>query len=264
MNRKQKRDIIRRVLFFAAGVLFPTCLFSTCDLYEYGQIGGADKTGTFYPYHDMSSDVFENTMSFISGVWYSHYAGVGMLDGYRIGKWKDFKKLVEDSGKAALFPNLVKETYTTETGSNTPDDEDFFVFYDDTVYGQTDDSTGGNGGWGNLVTRYIGIVRAVNIFNNDTERGAIIVEYFKGCAPLCLDRWPESEEGKRPFFGIYYRILDGDVVQLANAVDLAALNAGKKYYTETAHLDEAIAFNNVENEAEFISWGVVIPQDREK
>jgi len=51
---------------------------------------------------------------------------------------------------------------------------------------------------------------------------------------------------------------------MANAVDLAALYAGKPYYTEKGTLQEAIDANTVENEAEFISWGVVIPQDREK
>ena len=58
-------------------------------------------------------------------------------------------------------------------------------------------------------------------------------------------------------------MLSPDIVQLANAVDLAALYAGKKYYTEKATLQEAIDTNTVENEAEYISWGVVIPQDRE-
>ena len=58
-------------------------------------------------------------------------------------------------------------------------------------------------------------------------------------------------------------MLDTDTVQMANAVDLAALYAGKKYYTEQASLQEAIALNTVENEAEFISWGIVIPQQRE-
>jgi hypothetical protein len=43
----------------------------------------------------------------------------------------------------------------------------------------------------------------------------------------------------------------------------AALYAGKKYYTEQSTLEEARALNNVKNEAEFISWGVVIPQNRE-
>ncbi|MDR2517655.1 MAG: hypothetical protein LBC88_09790, partial [Spirochaetaceae bacterium] len=69
--------------------------------------------------------------------------------------------------------------------------------------------------------------------------------------------------GQRPFFGVYYRMLDADTVQMANAVDLAALYAGEKYYTEQATLHEAIALNTVENEAEFISWGIVIPQERE-
>ena len=57
-----------------------------------------------------------------------------------------------------------------------------------------------------------------------------------------------------PFFGIYYR--------MANAVDLAALGAGKRYYTETATLEEAVVKNSAENEGKFIRWGVV-PQDRE-
>jgi hypothetical protein len=229
-------------------------------MYSYGQLGGADQTGTLRPYTG-THDVFEDTMSFMSGVWYSHYAGIGRLDGYRIGKWKDFKELVEDSGKDALFPNLVKETYTKEAGSNIPDGEDFFVLYDDTVYGQAEDGTGGNESWG---FGYLGIVRAVNHFNGDPNRGAIIIEYLKGCAPGWLDRWPESKDGQRPFFGIYYRVLESDIVQMANAVDLAALYAGKPYYTEKATLDEAIEFNTIENEAEFISWGVVIPQNREK
>ena len=107
---------------------------------------------------------------------------------------------------------------------------------------------------------YLGIVRAVSVFNGDRNRGAIIIEYLTGCAP----QWDDDiKGGQRPFFGIYYRILDRDTVQMANAVDLAALYAGEKYYTETKTLDEAIALNTVENEAEFISWGVVIPQDRE-
>jgi hypothetical protein len=53
------------------------------------------------------------------------------------------------------------------------------------------------------------------------------------------------------------------MIQMANAVDLAALYAGKKYYTETKTLDEAVELNSAENEAEFISWGVVIPQTKE-
>jgi hypothetical protein len=225
---------------------------ASCELYGYGELGGADKTAAL----TSGSGGFEDTLSFLSGVWYSHYAGMGRLDGYRIGKWKDFAALVERSGKLALFPGFAPETYgkTSFTG------EDYFVLYDDTVFGQKEDGAGGNGGWA-LSTRYMGIVRALNVFNGDPDRGAIIIEYLRGCAP----QWHEDiKDGQRPFFGIYYRVLDPNTVQVANAVDLAALYAGEKYYTEKATLEEAIAYNTVENEAEFISWGVVIPQDREQ
>jgi hypothetical protein len=229
--------------------------FSSCELYTYGILGGADKTDTLYP----GNSDFDKIMFSMSGVWYSHYAGIGRLDGYRIGKWGDFKELVEDSGKTALFPNLVTTPYAAYTGTAF-DDDDYFVFYDDTVYGQSDAGTGGNGGWDGLITRYIGIIRAVNLFYGDKKRGANIIEYHEGGAP----QWDDNiKNGQKPFFGIFYRELSTDIVQMANAVDLAAKYAGKKYYTETATLDEAIAKNIVENEAEFISWGVVIPQDRE-
>jgi hypothetical protein len=228
----------------------------SCEMYGYGRLGGADRTETLYP----SDLLFQNIMASMSGVWYSHNAGFGRLDGYRIGKWGDFKTLVEDSGKDALFPGLQKETCAGEGGTKIPVNGDYFVFYDDTVFGQSGDGTGGNGGWGALVTRYIGIVRAVNIFNGDKGRGAVIIEYLINCAP----RWDNDlKDGSHPFFGIYYRVLDGNTVQMANAVDLAAWYNGKKYYTETAALDEAVSKNTIENEAEFISWGVVVPQSRE-
>ena len=232
-------------------------VFSGCDLFTYGQLGGADQTGTLYP----GDPRFAEIMSSLSGLWYSHYAGTGRLDGYRIGRWDRFEEMVEDSGKIALFPAVTTpyETYTDEAGpgSETPGGGDYFVLYDDTVYGQTDSGAGG-GGWGSA---YLGIVRAVNVFNGDGGRGAVIIEYLRGCAP----RWDEDlKDGRRPFFGVYYRVLKGDTVQMANAVDLAALHSGRKHYLETARLAEAIAKNNVENEAEFVVWGVVIPQDREK
>jgi hypothetical protein len=242
--------------YFLLAVMICSGLIVSCDFYRYGAVGGADKTAAYYPL----DDVFENTQSALSGVWYSHYAGIGRTDGYRIGLWSDFDRLVTDSGKRALFLGFSPETYT----GGRPENSDYFVFYDDTVYGQSDDGTGGNGGWGSLTTRYIGIVRAVNVFNGDAGRGAVIIEYLKGCAPKWLDRWTESSDGKRPFFGIYYKVLDSNTVQMANAVDLAALYAGGKYYTERRTLEEAIALNSVENEAEFISWGVVIPQEKEQ
>jgi hypothetical protein len=60
------------------------------------------------------------------------------------------------------------------------------------------------------------------------------------------------------------RISSTYAIKLANAVDLAALSAGKAYYTETATLQEALDKNNAENAGNFIAWGMVIAQDREK
>ncbi|MDR0710658.1 MAG: hypothetical protein LBF77_11400 [Spirochaetaceae bacterium] len=246
---------MKKFLLILIAVLLSLC---SCELYEYGRLGGADQTNILKPGGDGTRAEFAERMSFMSGVWYSHYAGIGRLDGYRVGKWADFGKLVADSGKIALFPEFEPVIYTT---GKTPLDDDYFVFYDDTVYGQNDDGIGGNEGWDGMIFRYIGIARAVNIFNGDPDRGAVIIEYLKGCAPAWDD---DIKDGQRPFFGIYYRVLKPDVVQMANAVDLAALYNGEKYYTETVTLDEAVALNTVENEAEFIAWGVVIPQDREK
>jgi hypothetical protein len=230
----------------------------------YGELEGADQTGELRP----GDPEFESILEDMSGVWYSHYAGMGRLDGYRIGKVGSGIGNALPANKLALFPDalLTSPSWQLLCGSDTSADtscaaDDYYIFYDDTVYGQNDDGTGGNGGWGSLVTRYVGIVRAVNIFNNDPKRGAIIIQYFQGASPT----WDKDlANGSHPFFGIYYRVLSPDVVQMANAVDLAALYAGESYYTETATLDEAITNNRIENEAEYISWGVVIPQDREK
>jgi hypothetical protein len=234
------------------------CVLSSCDLFEYGELGGADQTDILRP----GNPGFDRVLSPMSGVWYSHYAGIGRLDGCRIVPWGAF--LTDDkslSRAALLFPGFTPGASKPCATQTPPEPDDYLVLYDDTVYGQADDADSLQASWG---FGYAGIVRAVNTFNGDPSRGAIIIEYLSGCAPQWLDRWPESSGGRRPFFGIYYRVLDNDTVQMANAMDLAALYAGEKYYTETATLDEAIALNTVENESEFISWGVVIPQDREK
>jgi len=249
MNR-MKRIIL---LFLAAGFLFWSC--------DHGQLGGADQTGTYYP----ADSVFEERMSFLSGVWYSHYAGIGRLDGYRIRKWSDFD--VKDKAKAQiLFPELNAGNPKTYSTHDFPEDSYYVVLYDDTAYGQDDDGSGGNESWG---FGFMGLVRAINIFNGDKNRGAIIVEYFEGADPLWLSdpngySYQGLARGEKPFFGIYYKALNSNTVQMANAVDLAAMYAGKKYYTEQGTLNEAIKIFNVENEAEFIDWGVVIPQEREK
>jgi hypothetical protein len=100
----------------------------------------------------------------------------------------------------------------------------------------------------------------VNTFEGSQD-GAIIIEYFDSGYP----QWSATIiDGPLPFFGIFYRVLEPDVIQFANAVVLENLFAGLPYHTETATLEEAIAKNCADNDGEFISWGVVIPQDREK
>jgi uncharacterized protein with FMN-binding domain len=215
----------------------------------YGQVGGADETETI----DTSlAGIIEPWR----GVWYSHY-GQRRLDGYTIGRWSEIETLL--GNKLALFPDFDPSDPHLYDDYAIADD-DYFIFYDDTVY-ETTPGDGGNGGWEGLVTRYIGIVRAVNIFNDNAKTGAVIIEYLNGCFP----QWSTDVLlMPLPFFGMYYRVLTSDCIQMANAVDLAALAANKRYYTETATLAEAIAKNSAENDGEFISWGVVIPQDREK
>jgi hypothetical protein len=241
-------------------------IFSSCELY-FGALGGADVYTTYMP----EESVFERVLSDMSGVWYSHY-GKQRLDGYRIGKFGESGATFEQElgpVKLDLFPtngDSFEVPYLLYQGGETepyiPKAEDYYLFYDDTVYGQNDQGEGG-GGWEDigLVMRYAGIVRAVNVFNNNEKTGALIVQYFVGCAPT----WSgDIKDGQRPFFGMYYRVLEGDVVQMANAVDLADLNAGEEYYTETAALEEAVEKNNAVNDSEFIAWGVVWPQDRER
>jgi hypothetical protein len=218
------------LLFFAAGFL----LFWSCD---HGQLGGADRTDTYYP----TDAQFEERMEFLCGTWSSSY------DDYRIRKWSEFN--AEDKTKAqALFPELDADNPKTYSTQDIPPNNSYYVvLYDDS-------------GWG---FGFMGLVRAINIFNDDKDRGSLIVEYFEGADPLWLAD-QGLERGEKPFFGIYYKVLDSDTVQMANAINLAALYEGDPYYTEQGTLDEAIRTFDAENEAEFIDWGVTTPQNREK
>jgi hypothetical protein len=240
----------------ALWILVCALLALSCDN---GTLGGADKSDTVYPGHP----VFERRMSSLQGVWYSHY-GLMRTDGYRIGKKSDFDAWGRTKA-TAIFPDWDGDIVCYV--NNQIGDDDYIVLYDDTCYGMYDDGSTPQASWG---FAYMGVVRAVNIFNDDPKRGAIIIEYIVSCDPQWLwdpngyNGGQDLEKGEKPFFGIYYRELSSNVVQMANAVDLAALYAGEHYYTEKGTLTEAIASNTVEYEAEYISWGVVIPQDRER
>jgi hypothetical protein len=235
-------------------------LFFSCELYQNGRDGGADQTFPYKP-GEIKFESLLWSLSAPSGVWYSHYAGIGRLDGYRIGTWADFEKLVVETGKDALIPNMAwpAETYS----GYAPKPGDYFLLYDSSVYGQADDHSPADEDWqGNF--GFCGIVRGINLFYDNPDRGSVIIEYLRGCYPTWLTERQGLLDGEKPFFGVYYRVLNPDLVQMANAVDLAALYKGQRYYTEKATLQEALDSNTVENEAEYIAWGVVIPQDREK
>jgi hypothetical protein len=257
-------------------LLFVVCLavvFAGCELGTGPGDGKKDIPSIDVPNVPEVPDVpnARSVLEMMAGVWYSHSGGV-RTDGYRIGKWKDRHELLPQA-KRDLFPgfdidapgfrNYNGVAYNAANDFSEGLDEEYFVFFDDTVFGQSDDGSGGNGGWSDDIRyRYIGIVKAVNIFNAaDGSAGAVIIHYLNDCYPT----W-DSDFLKPPpksFFGIYYRILGRDSIQLANAVELANIDTGK-YYTETATLREAIDKNTAENEKAFISWGVVLPQDREQ
>jgi hypothetical protein len=245
----KKKRRTRAFSFALCSLIFVLC---SCG---YGQLGGADQTEAYYP----EDPLFEERLSFLCGVWYSHEPSSNInMDGYRIRKWSTLTN--EDKARAqALFSGINfnagnPKTYSTK---DYPKNNDYVVLFDDYPGGTPY-------GFG-----YMGLVRAINIFNYDAKRGAVIIEYFEGADPLWLSdpdgySYQGLARGEKPFFGIYYKVLDSDTVQMANAIKLDELYSGNHYYTEQGTLYEAIATFNVENEAEFIDWGVAFPQIRER
>jgi hypothetical protein len=235
-----------------------------CEM-QYGRVGGTDQGLETAEDPDDIAAVIDSW----EGIWYSHY-GNRKLDGYRIGKWKNRHTLIPPE-KQALFPGLDLDAprflnyagmaYDPANDFDGSLDDAYFIFYDDTVF-ENAPGDGGNGGWGDdFHMRYFGIVKAVNTFYGK-DSGAVIIQYLQHCFP----NWDPDFPGPPPlsYFGIYYRVKGPDVIQMANAVVLGNIPLKKKYYTETATLEAAIARNSVENEGEFIAWGVAYPQDRER
>jgi hypothetical protein len=272
MNNKRREEQAKRrigLLPLLLALLFP--LFPGCDSALGGEEHNPGDGPASYTYGKDAADIARIVDSW-SGVWYSRSGG-RKLDGYRIGAWKDRRSLLPPE-KAALFPGLdldaprfvnysgaaydAANDFPVGSGYPAGLEDAYFIFYDDTVY-ESEPGDGGNSGWGDTQYRYLGIVKAVNTFSDNT--GAVIIHYLEGCFP----NWDEDFIGPPPhcYFGIYYRIIDSDTIQMANAVVLDNLGSGK-YYTETATLDAAIAKNTEANTAKFISWGVAVAQEREK
>ena len=235
------------LILFAAGFLFWSC--------DHGQLGGADRTNTYYP----TDAIFKERLEFLCGVWYSHYPySDEKMDGYRIREWSTLT--TADKARAqALFSGINFNTDNPKTYSTKdhPKNGDYVILFDDNPSGEP---------WG---FGYMGLVRAINIFNSNIKRGAVIIEYFDKADPLWLSdpngySYQGLSRGQKPFFGIYFKVSNSNTVQMAHPVDLYALeNTSDPYYTEQGTLNGAVKKFDVENEAEFINWGVAYPQIKE-
>jgi len=105
-------------------------------------------------------------------------------------------------------------------------------------------------GYGNGdVTDYKGNIRFVS--NYSSTSGVIIIEYIDGEQPVY------SKYNGNPFFGIYYRSLKNNTVQLANAINLNDVSS-----PDTVTLDEAVEKFTRLAMGNFVDWGVVQPQSR--
>jgi len=136
------------------------------------------------------------------------------------------------------LPELLKGEWTyTPPGSYIPSER--YVIEGDTVqYGY---------GGGESEYDYKGDIRFVS--NYSTNSGVIIIEYTE--APY----YPGYNGNS--FFGIYYRNLKNDTVQLANSI-----NPDHSTAPDTATLEEAIGKFTRLQVGNYVDWGVVQPQTR--
>jgi hypothetical protein len=105
-----------------------------------------------------------------------------------------------------------------------------------------------DGSGGEFLFSYAGTIQYVANFS--ATAGIIIIKY------TTLPQWEDLAD--RPYFGVYYRNLKADSVQLANAIN------PDKSAPETATLEEAIAKFTRHREGDFVSWGVVTPQRKQR
>ena len=103
-------------------------------------------------------------------------------------------------------------------------------------------------GGGESVFDFKGIIRFVS--NYSTDSGVIIIEYTEAPSYALYNG--------NSFFGIYYRNLKNDTVQIANSTNLADGYSAP----DTATLDEAIAKFTRLFMGNYIDWGYVNPQRR--
>ena len=143
----------------------------------------------------------------------------------------------DDTNIQGALPDLLRgEWIYIQPGMSTPA-ERYIIENDTFQYAGYEDGD----------TNYKGEIRFVSNYSADS--GVIIIEYTE---------FP-SYEGYNGncFFGVYYRNLKRDTVQIANTVEPDGVSA-----PDTATLEEAIGKFTRLNMGNYVSWGVVQPQRR--
>jgi hypothetical protein len=143
----------------------------------------------------------------------------------------------DDTNIEGALPALLKgEWVYTPPGSSSPER---YVIEENTLqYGYGGES----------VYDYKGDIRFVS--NYSTDSGVIIIEYTV--------RPTYQKYNGKPFFGIYYRNLKSNTVQLANPINLADSYSAP----DTDTLEEAIKKFTRNRMGSLVGWGNVQPQTR--
>jgi hypothetical protein len=152
-----------------------------------------------------------------------------------------------DVNLPGVLPDMLRGEWTyTQPGSNDPA-ERYIIEKGSPENNEADTVQYGYGG-GADPTDYKGVIRFVSNYSEDS--GVIIIEYTEAEKPS----YPLYNGNS--FFGIYYRNLKDNSVQIANSIN------PDNSAPDTPTLDEAIKKFTRFNMGTFVNWGVVQPQRR--